>query len=70
VNSDKLFNAFMLALRCLDGLALIACLYDQPNETQAIRQFATGARRGLSATSYSSNPPGPWTCYNSQKVKT
>jgi len=35
--SDELFTAILLAIRCFDGLSLIACSHDKPKEPQAFQ---------------------------------
>ena len=47
LNSDELFTAILLAIRCFDGLSLIACLYDKPKEPEAIRQLLLRGAQGL-----------------------
>jgi len=47
LDSDDLFTAILLAIRCFDGLALINCLYDKPKEPEAIRQLLLRGAKGL-----------------------
>ncbi len=47
LDSDEVFTAILLAIRCFDGLSLINCLYDKPKEPEAIRGLLIRAANGL-----------------------
>ena len=47
LDSEELFTAILLAIRCFDGLSLINCLYDKPKEPEAIRQLLIRGAKGL-----------------------
>ena len=47
LDSEELFTAILLAIRCFDGLSLINCLYDKPKEPEAIRQLLLKGSKGL-----------------------
>ncbi len=47
LDSEELFTAILLAIRCFDGLSLINCLYDKPKEPEAIRRLLLKGSKGL-----------------------